>query len=371
MQMNASLARPRTNAIDSAFSAPASVLSAPYAYRRLWRPVVLLGDCAAIATAFFAAYLAAWHALGPRPGAGACVVAALIILMGLAAHDLHERTLAIVRRDEFYYAAGVTLVTGVAIVAGCFLTDASAVSHLAVTLGVLLSIGTTGAVRYGLRAVVGEQRLFEPGSARVLSPLPGIVRDRARYSKRAIDIVLVLLALPVAMPLLALAALAIKLEDRGPVFYRQTRLGKNGRPFAIFKLRSMRVDAEARTGPVWAAQGDARTTRVGRILRRLSIDELPQLFNVLRGEMSVVGPRPERPAFTKHFSRTNPRYVHRLIVAPGLTACSHLYMPRSVGTDAVEQRLSYDLFYIRHWSIAMDVALIIKTAVEVVFHEAA
>jgi lipopolysaccharide/colanic/teichoic acid biosynthesis glycosyltransferase len=112
-------------------------------------------------------------------------------------------------------------------------------------------------------------------------------------------------------------------------------------------------------------------TRVGRLLRRFSIDELPQIFNVLRGEMSVVGPRPERPVFIEQFSQANPRYAHRLAVPPGLTACSHLYMPRNVDSDQVDRRLDYDLFYIRHRSIAMDIALILKTAAEVVFHRAA
>ena len=133
----------------------------------------------------------------------------------------------------------------------------------------------------------------------------------------------------------------------------------------------MSTDAEKHTGPVWVVDGDARVTRVGRFLRRTSIDELPQLVNVLRGEMSIVGPRPERPHFVQRFSETHPQYQERLSVSPGLTACSHLYMPRHVESDALAERLDYDLFYIRHWSLAMDIALLLKTASEVVFHRAA
>jgi lipopolysaccharide/colanic/teichoic acid biosynthesis glycosyltransferase len=370
--MNLSLATPRAVGADSAQSSAAMQRPAPLVYRPVWRLLILLGDVTALATAFGAGYLLVWRLLGIPPGLGACAVAAFVILAGFAAHDLHERTFAILRRDEFYYAAAVTLVMGAAIVAGCFVLDLHRASQLAVTLGVALSVVSTGVMRFAVRSLAGEQRVFAPESfERPERRVHVIVTDRARLSKRLADLALAMLALPVVVPVLVLATLAILAEDGGPVIYRQSRVGRDGRTFDIFKLRSMRVGAESKTGPKWALHGDDRVTHVGRVLRRLSIDELPQLINVLRGEMSIVGPRPERPVFIEEFSRSNPRYAYRLAVPPGLTACSHLYMPRNVDSGQIDRRLDYDLFYIRHRSLAMDVALVLKTAAEVAFHRAA
>jgi lipopolysaccharide/colanic/teichoic acid biosynthesis glycosyltransferase len=371
-QMDLSLARSRRSAAESEWPSDASASGAPLVYRRTLRGAVLLADLAAVTAAFGASYALIWRWTGVHPGVGTCVVAAFAIVLGFAAHDLHEHTFALVRRDEFYYAAAVTGVVGSATAAAATLLDLHHASQLAVLVGVSLAIMTTGLARFTLRALLGETRLFVLEAQRRQERRVHVaLSERARLSKRLTDLGLTLLSMPIVLPLLGVAMLAIALEDGAPVIYRQARVGQDGRAFSMFKLRSMRVDAEEKSGPVWALHGDARTTRVGRVLRRFSIDELPQLFNVLRGEMSIVGPRPERPVFTERFSQENPRYPYRLAVAPGLTAFAQLYMPRIVQSDQIERRLDYDLLYVRHRSLVMDVALIIKTAAEVVFHRAA
>jgi lipopolysaccharide/colanic/teichoic acid biosynthesis glycosyltransferase len=133
----------------------------------------------------------------------------------------------------------------------------------------------------------------------------------------------------------------------------------------------MRVNAEAATGPVWATAGDPRKTRLGSFMRRVSIDELPQVFNVLRGEMSLVGPRPERPVFVDEFRRRLPRYDERHLVRPGITGWSQVHMKRVLTVNDVSQKLSHDLFYVENWSYFMDVSVIVKTAAEFLFHRAA
>jgi exopolysaccharide biosynthesis polyprenyl glycosylphosphotransferase len=189
----------------------------------------------------------------------------------------------------------------------------------------------------------------------------------SRILKRTFDIVAAGAILVLAAPIMIVAAIAIALEDGGPVLYRQERVGLFGRRFEILKLRSMRVDAERESGPMWSPPNDDRTTRVGRFVRRTSIDELPQLFNVLRGEMSVVGPRPERPMFVERFRRELPRYDERHLVRPGITGWSHVNMPRKLDPAAAAERLSHDLWYIEHWGLFMDVSIVFKTGAEFLF----
>jgi len=198
-----------------------------------------------------------------------------------------------------------------------------------------------------------------------------ICRDVSGAFKRSIDIgisslALILLALP-----LAIVAAAVYFDSGLPIFYRQVRVGRNGRTFEIIKFRTMRNDAEVETGPVWARTGESRTTRIGRFLRRTSLDELPQLFNVLRGDMSIVGPRPERPFYVEQFKAMFPRYEERHLVRPGITGWSHIHMRRNVDTSAIGERLAYDLFYLEHWSVFMDLLIICKTGAEFLFHSAA
>ena len=178
--------------------------------------------------------------------------------------------------------------------------------------------------------------------------------------KRPYDIALVilfgLLLLPLWLPVCLLTALAIWLNDQGPILYTQERLGKNGRRFRILKFRTMIVDAESETGPVWATREDPRVTRVGRVLRPLQIDELPQIINVLRGEMSLVGPRPERPELTERFERDVPDFRRRLRVLPGMAGLAHV---RGSYWTSPRKRLRYDSLYIRRMGPALDTKIIL------------
>lgn len=142
-----------------------------------------------------------------------------------------------------------------------------------------------------------------------------------------------------------------------------------GKPFTILKFRSMKLDAEKHSGAVWVRENDDRRTRVGAILRRLSFDELPQIFNVLRGEMSLVGPRPERPIFVEQFRTQLPRYDERHLVPPGITGWSHIHMRRLVNQDDIAERLEYDLRYVEQWTIWLDVSIMFKTGLEFLFHK--
>jgi len=172
--------------------------------------------------------------------------------------------------------------------------------------------------------------------------------------------VLVLLGIP-----MVLVGLLIRLTSHGPILYKQQRIGLVGRPFVILKFRTMHVNAEAKTGPVWARPGDPRRTPVGRVLRRLSIDELPQLINVLRGEMSLVGPRPERPFFVRSFAREVPNYADRHAVLPGITGWAQVNGWR--GNTPVDKRLEYDLYYIRNWSLWFNLKILLVTPFRILF----
>jgi exopolysaccharide biosynthesis polyprenyl glycosylphosphotransferase len=185
-------------------------------------------------------------------------------------------------------------------------------------------------------------------------------------AKRAIDIVGSLVLLVLLSPPLLLIAIVIRLTSPGPVFFRQERLGLYGRTFTIYKFRSMVVDAEAETGPVFATAEDRRRTMVGSVLRRLSLDELPQLYNILRGHMSLVGPRPERPYFVALFQRDIPGYVDRLRVRPGVTGWAQVNGLR--GNTSILERTRHDLDYIENWSFAFDIRIMFVTAVSLVSH---
>ena len=194
-------------------------------------------------------------------------------------------------------------------------------------------------------------------------PLHGVNRS----VKRALDVLVSSLALLVlAIPLGIIAAL-VKLTSRGPVFYRQVRIGLGGKPFTIVKFRSMYDDVEKQTGPVWAEPNDPRVTPLGVLLRRANLDELPQLWNVLRGDMSIVGPRPERPHFVEEFQRRIPQYVRRHTVKGGLTGWAQINGWR--GNTAVETRIEYDLYYIKQWSLRLDLKIMWLTLLKGFFHE--
>ncbi len=165
----------------------------------------------------------------------------------------------------------------------------------------------------------------------------------------------------ILLPVIPLIALAIKLSSRGPVFYGQRRVGQNGAIFTCYKFRTMRADAEADTGPTWASGDDPRITRVGRFLRRMRLDEVPQLWNVLRGDMGFVGPRPERPEFVEWLSREIPYYQLRHIIRPGLTGWAQINYPYGASAEESKEKLRYDLYYIKNMSVALDLLIAFQT----------
>jgi exopolysaccharide biosynthesis polyprenyl glycosylphosphotransferase len=180
-----------------------------------------------------------------------------------------------------------------------------------------------------------------------------------RLLKRAMDVALSGAALAALLPVFVLVGLAVAFDSRGPVFYRQERVGEDGRVFGLYKFRTMRAGAEQETGPVWARPDDARCTRMGRLLRRLNLDELPQLWNVLKGDMSLVGPRPERPHFVGRFREDVPRYMGRHWIKSGITGWAQVNGLR--GDTSIEERTKYDLFYIENWSLLLDLKILFMT----------
>jgi sugar transferase (PEP-CTERM system associated) len=190
----------------------------------------------------------------------------------------------------------------------------------------------------------------------------GFVPTRpCRFLKHAIDVTGAIALLLIVWPLLILSAIAIKLTSEGPVFYRQERVGLHGRAFMVLKFRSMYVDAEAQSGPQWAAENDHRVTPLGAVLRKFRIDELPQLFNVLRGDMSFVGPRPERPYFVEMLKRDIPYYDVRHYVRPGITGWAQVKHPYGASVADSYQKLQYDLYYQKHMSLLLDLTIVFKT----------
>jgi lipopolysaccharide/colanic/teichoic acid biosynthesis glycosyltransferase len=175
------------------------------------------------------------------------------------------------------------------------------------------------------------------------------------------DRVLALVLLVPATPVILLAALLVKLTSRGPAFYTQTRLGRDARPFTIYKLRTMIHLAESLTGPRWSLPGDPRITRLGMFLRLTHLDELPQLLNVLRGDMSLIGPRPERPEFLPELERALPAYRRRLAVRPGVTGLAQVQLPADSDVSSVRRKLAYDLFYVQRLNPWLDLRLLFCT----------
>ncbi len=188
-----------------------------------------------------------------------------------------------------------------------------------------------------------------------------------RFIKRAFDLLIAATALVVLSPLMALVALAIRIEDRGPVFYRQIRMGLDGKRFEILKFRSMRVGAESETGAVFAEKDDPRRTKIGRFIRAWSIDELPQLWNVLVGDMSVIGPRPERPEFVEQFRAELPHYMLRHKVRAGMTGWAQVHGWR--GNTSIRMRIEHDLYYIENWSLLLDLKILGMTVLHGLRHE--
>jgi len=179
--------------------------------------------------------------------------------------------------------------------------------------------------------------------------------------KRILDLSVAMVGFVIALPLMTLVAIAVRLDSRGPIIYRQTRVGRMGKPFEVLKFRSMRVDAETVNGAQWAKQNDPRVTRIGRFLRKYRLDELPQFINVLRGDMSFVGPRPERPQFVEELRRRVPYYDERHSVRPGLTGWAQVQYQYGSCVEDAYNKLEYDLFYLKNMSIFFDCAIIFDT----------
>jgi lipopolysaccharide/colanic/teichoic acid biosynthesis glycosyltransferase len=171
--------------------------------------------------------------------------------------------------------------------------------------------------------------------------------------------------LVILTPVIALTALLVRATSRGPAFYTQTRVGRNGRLFTIFKIRTMIHECESLTGPRWSMPGDPRITPIGHFLRRTHLDELPQLLNVLRGEMSLIGPRPERPEFTAKLERALPAYPERLRVRPGVTGLAQVHLPGDTSLASVRIKLAHDLYYIQQLSPGLDVRIMVCTLLRV------
>ena len=197
--------------------------------------------------------------------------------------------------------------------------------------------------------------------------MPELMPEWEKKLKRISDVIISLIILVLTLPLNIFVALLIKMDSKGPVLFKQDRIGMNGREFKIYKFRSMYKDAEKHTGPVWSTKDDPRITRVGKIMRKLRIDEIPQFFNVLKGEMSLVGPRPERPYFVKMLSQQLPYYKRRLKVRPGITGWAQVKHKYDESIEDVKVKLRYDLFYIENMSLRMDIKILARTILVVIF----
>ena len=189
-----------------------------------------------------------------------------------------------------------------------------------------------------------------------------------QVAKRAVDVVASSIGLICASPFLVVLAALIKATSKGPVLYSQQRVGEHGCPFTLYKLRTMRADAEATTGPVWSRPSDNRVTRIGRVLRSTRLDELPQLWNVLIGDMSLIGPRPERPEFVNELTKQIPFYGQRHVIKPGLSGWAQVRYRYGSSVEDAMQKLQYDLFYVKHMSIAMDLVIMCETLKTMVLH---
>lgn len=235
------------------------------------------------------------------------------------------------------------------------LLDLSLGGHVAIEEGASFYERTTGRVHLNM---MRPSWLIFSGRGRQ-ARLSGVVRALLH---RGIALVGAILSLPIAL----VAAILIKLESPGPALYQQERVGQNGRPFTILKFRSMRLDAE-RDGPVWAQTGDDRTTRVGRVIRKIRVDELPQFWNILKGEMNFVGPRPERPHFVAQLAEEIPFYEQRHLIPPGLTGWAQIKYPYGSSIEDARQKLQYDLYYIKNQSLLLDAVVLFETVKTILF----
>jgi sugar transferase (PEP-CTERM system associated) len=190
-------------------------------------------------------------------------------------------------------------------------------------------------------------------------------------AKRALDLAFAIVGLTIGVPIMLLVGLLVKCTSRGPMFYHQTRVGLKGREFTVHKFRTMREDAELTTGPVWSTANDSRVTSIGSFLRRTRLDEMPQLWNVLKGEMSFVGPRPERPGFVRELTERIPYYGQRHVLKPGVTGWAQIRYTYGASVEDAIEKLQYDLYYIKNLSIALDLVILVETLKTVIMRRGA
>jgi lipopolysaccharide/colanic/teichoic acid biosynthesis glycosyltransferase len=332
----------------------------PETFSRAWRLVLIYADGL---VALFASVLVSGH-VGVAARFALALLCATIVLASFAVAGCYARSFAVSSRDEVYQAIPVLVFAAVpyAIV----LLTLGHVRPIGMAFSIIVLIAGTAWQRALLHSCrrttprapyMGIGRLTPCGSARA---------ERAATVKRLFDIVVAAIGLVVCSPVMLVIALAIRNESGRPILFVQQRVGRNGATFSILKFRTMRLDSSGE----WVRPGDSRVTPLGRFLRRSSLDELPQLLNVLRGDMSIVGPRPEMKSFADEFARAIPNYSQRHIVTPGLTGWAQLYLARNLEPADAPEVVRYDLFYIEHASLLLDATIVLKTAAEFLFHRA-
>jgi exopolysaccharide biosynthesis polyprenyl glycosylphosphotransferase len=213
----------------------------------------------------------------------------------------------------------------------------------------------------------GQARTSQLYGIPLIDIMPELMPEWEKKLKRILDLLISFLILLITLPLNIIIAILIKLDSKGPIFFKQERSGMNNKTFKIIKFRSMFKDAEKHTGPIWSQKDDPRVTRIGKLIRKLRIDEIPQMYNVLNGEMSLVGPRPERPFFVDQLSEQIPYYKRRLKVRPGITGWAQVKHKYDENLEDVKVKLRYDLFYIENMSLRMDMKILARTILVVLF----
>ncbi len=215
--------------------------------------------------------------------------------------------------------------------------------------------------------ISGQARTSQLYGSPLINITPLLMPEWEKKIKRIMDIIISIIILIISLPIVIATSIAIKSESKGAIFYKQERSGLNGRTFKIIKFRSMRSDAEKLSGPVWSTKDDPRITRVGKFIRKVRIDEIPQMLNVLMGEMSLVGPRPERPFFVEQLAKEIPFYKRRLKVRPGVTGWAQVKHKYDENVEDVKEKLRYDLFYIENMSLSNDLKILFRTVFVVIF----
>jgi exopolysaccharide biosynthesis polyprenyl glycosylphosphotransferase len=375
----------------------ASGLYQPDAWQRIRR---LLAGVAVACLLLLGLAQLLFHAVMPLPAQGAWLIelllafAAALLLTRLgflvaARTGLLRRRLVLVHAGEtarslpadpfFEVVQAVPVSADLAQALAPAPLGARRVFAVVLTQGASLGASEAGALRDAGIRVLDEVEFAERRFGRIdlarLSPDWLVTARGARQGalegglRRAFDISASIALLLVALPVILLAAIAVKLDSPGPVFYRQTRVGRGGQVFTLFKFRSMVQDAEAKAGPAWATKRDPRITRTGRFLRLTRIDEIPQVFNVLRGDMAFVGPRPERPEFVASLAEQIPHYRDREVVKPGITGWAQVNYPYGASVEDSRNKLAFDLYYVKRRSLFLDLLILVATVRVVLFQE--